>query len=75
MSDKDTVKVSHVESILDENEEVARSLKFGIIHDVDSEHGDEHPNVRSDNLDAEECFPCRGCWGYPGINTGLEARR
>lgn len=71
-ADGDTVEVSHVESILDVHEEVARDLEFGHIHDPDSAHGDDHPNVRSDYLDAEECFACRRCWGYPGTEEQLD---
>lgn len=58
--------------ILGDNEEVARDMEFGIVHDPNSEHGDEHPNVRTDYLDAEECWACRQCWGYPGTKEELD---
>ncbi len=67
---KDTAEV---ERILDEHDEVARDMEFGHIHDPDSDHGDDHPTVRADYLDAEECWACRQCWGYPGTEAELDA--
>ena len=68
-----TAEVEHVKEALSGRSKVARDAEFGILHDADSDHGQQHPTVEPHVLDLEECFACRRCFGFPGTEEQLDA--
>lgn len=70
MSEDDT---EHAKEVLQDRETVAYNSEFDIIHGPDTEHGGQHPEVKTVTLDAEKCFACRQCFGYPGTTDELDA--